>query len=319
MVTYVLQRVVQLIPVLLVSSTMVFFVFHVIPGDEATARLGTSADPKTVASLRHELGLDRPVYVQYVDWLGKAVRGDLGKSYINEQPVVSLVLQTFPATLELAFLGVFLSLLVSVPVGTIAALRRGSWVDHTARMVAMVGYCVPRYWLAILLILWFAVRARWFPPAGYVPFTEDPVGNLRYAALPVFALAATLAAVQMRFLRSSLLDVIAQDYVRTAYAKGLAHRAVVVRHALKNALIPFVTVVGLQFAQLLGGLVVVEQIFAWPGVGWLMVQSITQRDVAVVQGAVLLIATGFVLVNLLVDVAYAYLDPRIHESYRTRR
>jgi peptide/nickel transport system permease protein len=318
LVTYVLQRVVQLLPVLLVIATLVFFIFHVIPGDQATARLGAGADPASVANLRHQLGLDRPVYQQYFDWLGKAVRGDLGKSYINEQPVVSLVLEKFPATLELAFLGVLLSLLISVPVGTIAALRRGSWIDQVARMVALVGYCVPRYWLAVLMILAFAVRIRWFPAAGYVAFTEDPAQNLRYAALPTFALAATLAAVQMRFLRSSLLDVIGQDYVRTAYAKGLAHRSVVVRHALKNALIPFVTVVGLQFAQLLGGLVVVEQIFNWPGVGWLMVQSITQRDVATVQGAVLLIATGFVLVNLLVDVAYTYLDPRINVAYRKR-
>lgn len=316
--TYLAQRVVQLVPVLLVISTLVFFIFHVIPGDEATARLGTSATPERIASLRHELGLDRPVYVQYVDWLSKAVRGDLGKSYINEQPVFSLVLEKFPATLELAFLGVLLSLLVSVPVGTLAALRRGTWIDQIARMVALVGFCVPRYWLAILLILGLAVRVQWFPPAGFVPISEDPIDNLRHSALPVLALAATLAAVQMRFLRSSLLDVIAQDYVRTAYAKGLVHRVVVVRHALANALIPFVTVVGLQFAQLLGGLVVVEQIFAWPGIGWLMVQSITQRDVAVVQGAVLLIATGFVVINLLVDLAYAYLDPRIHESLRKR-
>jgi len=316
--TYLAQRIVQLVPVLLVISTLVFFIFHVIPGDEATARLGTTATPERIASLRHELGLDRPVYVQYVDWLGKAVRGDLGKSYINEQPVFSLVLEKFPATLELAFLGVLLSLLISVPIGTIAALRRGTWVDQIARIVAMVGYCVPRYWLAILLILGLAVRVQWFPPAGFVPFSQDPIDNLRHAALPVIALAATLAAVQMRFLRSSLLDVIAQDYVRTAYAKGLVHRVVVVRHALANALIPFITVVGLQFAQLLGGLVVVEQIFSWPGIGWLMVQSITQRDVAVVQGAVLLIATGFVLINLLVDLAYAYLDPRIHESLRKR-
>jgi peptide/nickel transport system permease protein len=316
MITYVVHRVVHLIPVLLIISLLVFFIFHIIPGDQATARLGEHADPASVANLRRQLGLDRPVYVQYLEWLGNASRGDLGKSYINGQSVVSLVLEKFPATLEIAFLGVLLSLFVSVPVGTLAALRRGTWLDQIFRVMAMVGYCIPRYWLGVLLILGFAVRFRWFPPAGYVPFTQDPQRNLRYAALPVFALAATLAAVQMRFLRSSLLDVIAQDYVRTAYAKGLAHRSVVVRHALKNALIPFITVVGLQFAQLLGGLVVVEQIFAWPGVGWLMVQSITQRDLAVVEGAVLLIATGFVLINLLVDIAYIYCDPRIRVSNR---
>jgi peptide/nickel transport system permease protein len=315
---YVLERIFQLLPVLLVVSTLVFFIFHMVPGDEATARLGTRANPESVANLRHQLGLDRSVYQQYLDWLGRAVRGDLGKSYINEQPVASLVLEKFPATLELAFFGVLLSLAVSVPVGTLSALRRGTWIDQISRIVAMAGFCVPRYWLAILLILGFAVRWPIFPPAGYVPLSEDPLMNLKYVALPSITLAATLAAVQMRFLRSGLLDEIAQDYVRTAYAKGLAHRVVIIRHALANALIPFITVVGLQFAQLLGGLVVVEQIFAWPGVGWLMIQSITQRDVAVVQGAVLLIATGFVLINLFVDVTYAYLDPRIHESYRKR-
>jgi peptide/nickel transport system permease protein len=257
LITYVVQRVLQLVPVLLVSSTLVFFIFHVIPGDEATARLGMNTDPEAAANLRRQLGLDRPIYRQYLDWLSRAIQGDLGKSYINEQTVVSLVLEKFPATLELAFLGVFVSLLISVPVGTISALHRGTWVDQIARVLAMVGYCVPRYWLGVLLILAFAVRNQWLPPAGYVPFSEDPLMNLRYAALPVIALAATLAAVQMRFLRSSLLDVIAQDYVRTAYAKGLAHRIVVMRHALANSLIPFVTVVGLQFAELLGGLVVV--------------------------------------------------------------
>lgn len=319
MTAYLAQRVIHLIPVLLIISALVFFIFHVIPGDEATARLGEHADAASVASLRHELGLDRPVYVQYLEWLGNALRGDLGTSYINGQSVTSLVLEKFPATLELATLGVLLSLVVSVPVGTLAALHRGTWLDQLFRVLALIGYCVPRYWLGVLLILAFAVRYRWFPPAGYVAFSDDPVRNLRFAALPVFTLAATLAAVQMRFLRSSVLDVIAQDYVRTAYAKGLAQRAVVVRHALKNALIPFVTVVGLQFAQLLGGLVVVEQIFSWPGVGWLMVQSITQRDLSTVEGAVLLIAAGFVLINLLVDIAYVYCDPRIRESYRANR
>jgi peptide/nickel transport system permease protein len=313
---YILRRVVQLLPVLLFISVIVFFVFRIVPGDTAVVRLGNNADPETVAALRKTLGLDRPLYVQYARWLGNALRGDLGESYINKQSVRSLVLEKFPATLELALLGVLLSLVISVPVGILAALRRGTWVDQLSRVAALLGFCMPRYWLAILLILLLAVERRWFPPAGYVPFTQDPADNLRHAALPVLALTLTLAAVQMRFLRSSLLDVIGQDYVRTAYAKGLRHRTVVLRHALKNALIPFVTVVGLEFGQLLGGLVVVEQIFSWPGVGWLMVQSITQRDYAVVQGAVLLVATGFVTINLLVDIGYAYLDPRIRRGAR---
>jgi peptide/nickel transport system permease protein len=274
-------------------------------------RLGTEADPEAVKELRRALGLDRPLPLQYLDWLGSALRGDLGRSSINQQSVFWLVLEKLPATLELAVLGVLLALVISLPVGILSALCRGTWLDHVARLLALVGFCMPRYWLAVLLILLFAVQVGWFPPAGYVDLGQDPLLNLRHAALPVLSVALTLAAVQMRFLRSSLLDVVAQDYVRTAHAKGLAPGAVVARHALKNALIPFVTVVGLEFGNLLGGLVVVEQIFAWPGVGWLMIQSITQRDYVVVQGAVLLVATGFVLINLLVDVAYAYLDPRI--------
>ncbi len=297
--------------VLLVVATVVFFVFHLIPGDLAEVRLGEQVDPETLKALQHSLGLDRPVEVQYARWLVAALGGDLGVSAINGQPVASLVLEKFPATLELAVLGTAGSLVISVPIALIAVLRRNSWIDHGTRVLAIGGYCLPRYWLAILLILGFAVRTRWLPPAGFVPFTETPLANLRYAAMPVLSLTVTLAAVQMRFLRSGLLDVVGQDYVRTARAKGLDYGTVILKHALRNALMTFVTVVGLQFADLLGGLVVVEQIFSWPGVGWLMVESITERDYAVVQGAVLLIAAGFVFINLIVDVLYAYIDPRI--------
>jgi peptide/nickel transport system permease protein len=314
MTTFIIRRLLHLLPVLFIVSAIVFFVFRVIPGDQAAIRLGESADAESVARLRRELGLDRPVVVQYALWLGNALRGNLGESHLNRQGVFSLVLEKFPATLQIALLGILLSLAISVPVGVLSALRRGTWWDQVARVAALIGFCVPRYWLAVLLILFFAVKWRLSPPAGFAAFTEDPVENLRFVALPVLAVALTLAAVQMRFLRSSMLEVIDQDYVRTARAKGLDNRVVVLRHALKNALIPFITVVGLEFGSLLGGLVVVEQIFNWPGVGWLMVHSIIHRDYAVVQGAVLLIGTGFVTVNLLVDVAYAALDPRIRYS-----
>jgi peptide/nickel transport system permease protein len=309
--TYIARRLVQVVPVLLLVSVVVFFVFRIIPGDQAVVRLGMGADPAAVRELREVLGLNRPLYLQYLDWLSKAVRGDLGSSAINQQPVTSLVLQTFPATLQVAVLGVLLALLMSVPLGIISALWRGGWVDQLTRAVALVGFCMPRYWLAILLISLLAVNLRLLPPAGYQDLLSSPGDSLRYAALPVLSVALTLAAVQMRFLRSSMLDVINQDFVRTAHAKGLEHRVVVLRHALKNALIPFVTAVGLEFGSLLGGLVVVEQIFSWPGVGWLMIQSISQRDYNVVQGAVLLVAAGFLAINLAVDVLYAYLDPRI--------
>jgi peptide/nickel transport system permease protein len=308
---YVARRVGQLVPVLLIVSAVVFFVFRIIPGDMAVMRLGQNADPESITAMRKLLGLDRPLYVQYVEWLGNAARGDLGTSYINEQSVTSLVLQTFPATLELAVLGMLLALVLSVPVGILAALRRGTWLDHIARVVALIGFCMPRYWLAVLLISLLAVQVGWLPPAGYADLSTDPAENLRHAALPVLSLGLTIAAVQMRFLRSSLLDVLGQDYVRTARAKGLPPRTVSLRHALKNALIPFVTVVGLEMGSLLGGLVVVEQIFSWPGIGWLMINSITQRDYAVVQGSVLLIAAGVVVIYLVLDVLYGYLDPRI--------
>ncbi len=317
MTAFILRRVAQLLPVLLLVSAVVFFLFHVIPGDAAVLMLGGAGekiDQEALAQLRRTMGLDKPVWIQYLIWLGNALRGDLGVSYINQQPVISLLLEKLPATLELGLLGMVVSLLISVPVGILSALWRGSWLDQLGRLLAVVGFCMPRYWLAVLLILLLAVDARWFPPAGYVGLLEDPGANLYHVVLPVLSVSVTMAAVQMRFLRSSLLEVIGQDFIRTAHSKGLAHRVVVLRHALKNALIPFVTVVGLGMGQMLGGLVIIEQIFSWPGVGWLLIQSITQRDYSVVQGAVLLITVGFVLINLLVDITYAFLDPRIRYS-----
>jgi peptide/nickel transport system permease protein len=311
MTGYILRRLVQLVPVLLFISAIVFFVFRIIPGDAVAVSMGEGADRESAEAMRRQLGLDKPVVLQYFDWLGSVLRGDLGYSLINRQAVSSLVLEKLGATLLLTVLSVLLSLLISLPIGIISALRRGTWLDHIARLLALAGFCMPRYWLAILLILFLAVGVGWFPVAGYVPLQENVALSLHHAALPTLSIGLSLAALQMRFLRSSLLDVISQDYVRTAYSKGLRHPVVVLRHALKNTMIPFVTVVGLEFGNLIGGQVVTEQIFAWPGVGWLMIQSINQRDYAVVQGAVLVVATGFVIVNLLVDIAYAYLDPRI--------
>lgn len=317
MTAYILRRIVHLIPVLLLVSAIVFFVFHVIPGDAAVLMLytgGDTIDPEALAQLRKRMGLDQPIYIQYLVWLANALRGDLGVSYLNQQPVIALLLEKLPASLELGLIAMLASMFISVPVGILSALKRGSWLDQIARVLALLGFCMPRYWLAVLLIMVLAVNARWFPAAGYVSFFEDPAKNLQHMMLPMLSVAVTLAATQMRFLRSSLLDVIGQDYIRTAQAKGLAYRLVILRHALKNALIPFVTIVGLGMGHMLGGLVIIEQIFSWPGVGWLMMQSITQRDYAVVQGAVLLITVGFVVINLLVDITYAFLDPRIRYS-----
>jgi peptide/nickel transport system permease protein len=311
MSAYILRGLLRLVPVTLLVSAAVFFVFRIVPGDVAVARLGENADPAAIARLREAWGLNQPLPVQYLSWLFAALRADLGESYQSKQSVTSLLLEKLPATVELALVGSVLSLLISVPAGIASALARGSWVDRLLRLLALLGYCMPRYWLAILLILVFAVQLAWLPPAGYAGIFESPTANLQYVALPAISVALTLSAIQMRFLRSSLLDVVDQDYIRTARAKGLAERAIVLRHALKNSLIPFVTVVGLELGSLLGGLVVVEQIFAWPGIGWLTIQAIVQRDYAVVQGAVLLVAVGFITINFAIDLLYVYLDPRI--------
>lgn len=308
---YLLRGLLRLVPVTLLVSAAVFFVFRIVPGDIAVARLGENADPVAVARLREAWGLNRPLPVQYLSWLLAALHADLGESYQSKQSVTSLLLEKLPATVELALVGSALSLLLSIPAGIASALLRGRWLDRLLRLLALLGYCMPRYWLAILLILVFAVKLSWLPPAGYAGIFESPAANLQYVTLPAISVALTLAAIQMRFLRSSLLDVVDQDYIRTARAKGLGERAIVLRHALKNSLIPFVTVVGLELGSLLGGLVVVEQIFAWPGIGWLTIQAIVQRDYAVVQGAVLLVAVGFITVNFAIDLLYVYLDPRI--------
>jgi peptide/nickel transport system permease protein len=309
--TFIARRLLLLVPILFLISAIVFFVFRIIPGDAVAIAMGEGADNESTQAMRRRLGLDQPVYVQYVVWLRDALHGDLGFSLINRQSVSSLILEKLPATLQLTALSVLLALVIALPVGILSALRRGTWIDHVTRVCTLAGFCVPRYWLAVLLILFLGVHARWFPAAGYVPLSENPAQSLRHTVLPVLSIGLSLAAVQMRFLRSSMLDVLAQDYIRTAHAKGLQPRVVVLGHALKNTLIPFVTVVALELGNLIGGQVVVEQIFAWPGIGWLMIQAISQRDYAVVQGAVLVIGAGFVLINLMVDIAYAYLDPRI--------
>jgi peptide/nickel transport system permease protein len=257
------------------------------------------------------MGVDRPLHLQYVSWLFDLVRGDLGKSFVSGDPAAALVLAKLPASAELALLGLLIGTAIGVPVGVLSAVKRDSWLDNLARTLSMFGFCMPRYWLAILLIAVFSVELKFMPVAGYAALGDDPIGNLRYALLPALTMGLPIAAVEVRFLRSSMLEIIGQDYVRTARSKGLAERTVIIQHALRNALIPFLSIVGLEAGFLLGGSVIVEQIFSWPGIGWLMINSITQRDYAVVQAAVLLSAFFFVMINLLVDVGYAALDPRI--------
>ena len=311
---YIIRRILQVIPVVLLVMVIIFFVFRLIPGDPVQFLVGRNPSPETVTALTNKLGLDKPIAIQFLIWLGDAVRGDLGNSYVNNLPVSTLILEKFPATLELAVFALLLGSLIGIPVGILAALKQNSWLDFLVRVVSLIGFSLPRYWLAILLVIVFSLTLGWIPPGGYVPLSESIGQNLRYAILPTVTLALPIAAEQMRFLRSSMLEVIRQDYVRTAHAKGLETRVVIINHALKNALIPFLTIVGLQLGSLLGGSVVVEQITAWPGIGWLTLQSINRRDYSVVQGVVLFSALAFVLINLLVDLLYAFLDPRIEYS-----
>jgi peptide/nickel transport system permease protein len=293
---------------------LVFTVFRLVPGDPAQLILGANPDPETLAALRHKFGLDQPIPVQFGKWLAQAVQGDLGTSRINGQSVVQLVLEKFPITAELAIAAMVIGLAIGIPAGIVSALKRDTWLDFGVRVIGLFGFSVPNYWLAILLVIVFSLKLDWLPPAGYVSPSEDLRGHLRYLILPAITMGLPIAAEQMRFLRASMLDVINQDYVRTARSKGLNERAVVVRHASKNALIPVLTVSGLQLGFLLGGSVVVEQIFSWPGIGWLTFQSIQFRDYAVVEGAVLIGALGFLVINLLVDIGYMLVDPRIRSE-----
>ncbi len=310
---YILRRLLQLIPVLFVVGTIVFFAFRIVPGDPAQLALGVDATPEALAALRHEFGLDRPMLVQYAIWLGDVLRGDLGVSRLEgHRRVVDVLKPKIPVTLQLVVLGITFALALAVPLGIAAAVRAGSRIDQLARIIALLGFSTPSYWLAILLMLLFSLKLRWLPAGGYVSLLESPAQHLRFLVLPVITVGFIQAASLVRFLRAGMLEVLNLDYIRTARAKGLAERTVIYGHALKNSLISLITVLGTNIGALVGGLVVTEQIFAWPGLGWQMVTSVMMRDYQVVQGAVLYIALMFVTINLLVDVCYVLLDPRIH-------
>jgi peptide/nickel transport system permease protein len=308
---FILRRVLQMLLILFLVSSAVFFMFKLVPGDVAAVRLGIEQTPEALAALRTQLGLDRPLIVQYLTWLGGLVRGDLGTSYVDGAPVFGIVASRFFITLELVLVITVLSALISIPVAIVAAQRKGTIVDSGIRALSMVGYSLPTYWWAILLMLLFSVALGWLPAGGYVYPNRDFGRHLVHLILPTVAMVLILVAAQVRFLRASILDIIQLDYVRTARAKGLSSRRVLYKHVLRNSLAAFITVVGLNFATLIGGMVIIEQIFTWPGLGWLIITSILNRDFPVVQGAVLFVAAIFVSVNLAVDILYAALDPRI--------
>jgi peptide/nickel transport system permease protein len=310
---YALRRLVAMAATLLGVSVIVFVMMRLIPGTVVEQLLGQSAliSEETLQSLRSFFGLDRPWHVQFADWLGGVLRGDLGDSWRSDRPVLALILARLPVSAELAVGAVVWSLLLGVPLGTLAALGRGTPYDSSIRFTATLGLSVPAFWQGTLLILLFSLYLSWMPPLDWIPITEDPWGNLSIMALPMVTLGTATAAVITRMTRSSMLEVLRQDYVRTARAKGAAEPRVAGRHGLRNALIPVVTVAGVQMGYILGGIVVVEDVFNLPGVGRLLLDAIFQRDYPVVQGTILVGAALFMLLNLAVDLLYGVIDPRI--------
>jgi peptide/nickel transport system permease protein len=317
MAAYIIRRLLLLVPVVLFVSFITFMLIHLVPGDPARVLLGEDSTPEALAALRQQLGLDRPLYEQYALWLNQAVHGNLGESIQLHEPVLQAILQRLPVTIELGVAALLFSLLLAVPLGMTAATQRGSRMDWLLNVSSLLGTTIPPFVLGLLLILVFAVVLRIFPPGGYVPFTEDPLENLRDLILPMIALGSASVAVNFRQVRASMIEVLSQDYIRAARAKGLSERRINYRHAFPNALLPLLTLVGLQAGAILAGAIVVETIFLWPGVGQLAVSSILSKDYPVVQGVVLLSALSYILINLLVDLSYMVVDPRI--SYDAQR
>ena len=311
MAEVVLRRLLATVPVLLLVTAGVFALLHLTPGDPVDAMMAESADASTKESLRRELGLDRPIAVQYAAWMGRLLRGDLGRSIRNGEPVLENVSRRIRPSLQLALLAMAIALTIAFPVAIASAVRHNTGVDRLGTTFALFGICMPNFLLALLLIFVFGVTLRWLPISGYLDPLEEGWSGLRSLILPAVTLGLALAAVITRTLRSSLLEALAEDYVRTARAKGLSEWVVIRGHVLKNALIPVVTVLGLQLGTLIGGAVITEYVFALPGVGRLVVDAVFARDYPLVQGVVLLIAVGFILSNLLVDVLYGWIDPRI--------
>jgi peptide/nickel transport system permease protein len=311
---YMLRRLVQMVPVLIIVTFFVFSLLHITPGDPAVTMLGEEATPENIAALRARMGLEDPLLVQYARWLGNAVQGDLGRSIHSNQPVSEAIVERLPITIQLSVLSILIALIIGIPIGIISALRRNTALDASATTLALAGVALPNFFLAVILIYIFSVQLGVLPPIGYTAIWEDPVDNLRRMILPSITLGTALSAIIMRLTRSSLLEVLEQDYIRTARAKGLTDARMVRFHALKNALIPVVTIVGLQIGSLLGGTVITETIFGLPGIGRLIVDSIFRRDFPLVQGAILFVAVAFLVTNLIVDLLYAYLDPRIRYS-----
>jgi peptide/nickel transport system permease protein len=306
---FVLRRLLLTVPILLVMSVCVFLMLRLIPGDPVRSMLGLRATPENVATLRAQLGLDRPLVEQYVDWITAVLHGDLGQDIISHAPLSELLGQRLPVTLELTLLGVLVALATGIPLGVVAAVGP-RWARILTDLLVVAGVSIPAFWLGIMLVLVFTGALRVLPPAGFSPFADDPLNNLRYMVLPVLTLAAAQGAYILQTTKASMLDVLESPFITFLRAKGISERTIRFRHALRNAAVPIVTVVGIQFGALLGGAVVIETLFALPGIGSLVVTAINLRNYPVVQGGVLVIATLFILINLATDLLYGVLDPR---------
>ncbi|QXM25820.1 ABC transporter permease [Elioraea tepida] len=311
MLRYTARRLLAAIPVLFVVSLVSFAIIALVPGDIASEMAGPSATAEELARLRAELGLDKPILERMVEWYGALLRGDLGQSVLLRRSVTEAILERLPVTLGLTVLALAVAIVLGVLAGMVAAVRPNTWTDQGVMALALVGLSLPDFWLGLVFIWLFAIELGWLPTGGYVPFTEDPLGWLRAMAMPAGALALTQMGLLARMTRASMLEVLRQDYVRTARAKGLPGWVVVGRHAWANVLVPVITVAGVSVGILLGGAVVIEQVFSLPGVGRLIIGAIQRRDYPVIQGGLLLTATIFVLVNLVVDLLYAAVDPRV--------
>lgn len=317
MLPFILKRFLTAIPTLIIVTIMVFSIQRLLPGDPALILAGEDRDPQVIEFIREKYRLNDPVPVQYFAWLGQVLRGNLGQSIRTNQPVTELIFEKLPVTIELALLSILVAILIAIPIGVISAVKKNSFVDYIGTVFALSGLSVPNFWLGIMLILLVSVQWRLLPASGYVPFDEAPWENLKRMIMPAFVLGTGLAAILMRQMRSSMLEVLKQDYVRTAQAKGLMRRIVVLRHAFRNALIPVITILGLQLGGLLSGAVLTEQVFTIPGFGKLVVDAVFNRDYAVVQGIVLFTSTAYIAINLIVDIAYALANPRIQMSGET--
>src|SRR6266568_4094961 len=308
---YILRRLLQAIPVIFFSTFIVFLMIHLIPGDAAAVLAGPNATPQALAAIRQDMGLDQPLLVQYIVWIGHLSQGDLGKSTLSGQPIIKLLQARAPATIELTVAAMIISMLIALPLGVLSATHVRGRLEWLISTMQSLWLAIPNFWGGILAIIIFSLVLRWLPPGGRVADANDLGNSIKSLILPATTLALYLAAGLSRFIKFNLLEVFFDDFVRTARAKGLSDTAVVYRHALRNAMLPVITILGVQFASLLGGTVIIESVFSWPGVGGLMLDGISNRDYAVVQGGLLLLVLLFIIINLLVDLTYALVDPRI--------